>query len=361
VLTGNAHPWLSLANGHARTGCAQCHDRGNLRAPSRGRACVGCHQPVHEADFGKRCESCHASIRWLGLDRKVGLAAHGKTAFPLRGKHDEVACSGCHKPSVAVAERYRGLVFARCSSCHQDPHDQRFKARDQGECAGCHSEAGFRPSRFGLIAHATTSLPLTGHHTAVACSACHDRPRDNGRRLDWSMTKTRCADCHDNPHGTQFAREMSQNGCATCHTSAGWDIPKIDHSSWPLTGAHAAAPCASCHTATEQDRKAGKGPSYRQAPRLCEGCHDDVHRGQFRLTEPKRACDYCHTTSAFKIASFEHESKTGYLLAGNHRTLACGKCHQSETTSAGVSAVRYRLGYRRCRDCHADPHAQGAP
>jgi Doubled CXXCH motif (Paired_CXXCH_1) len=361
VLTGNAHPWLSLANGHARTGCAQCHDRGNLMAPSRGRACVGCHKPVHEADFGRRCESCHGSIRWLGLERKVGLAAHAQTPYPLRGKHANVPCAACHEPSMPENTRYRELEFARCASCHDDPHEKRFAARDGGECSGCHSEAGFRPSRFGIDQHATTRLPLTGHHAAVACSRCHERAPSEGRRLVWAMQKTRCADCHENPHGPQFAEEMRKNGCATCHTSAGWDVPKIDHGTWPLTGAHVAAPCAACHQASEQDRKAGKGPSYRQAPRACEGCHDDVHRGQFRLSEPKRSCDFCHTTPAFAIRAFEHEARAGYPLAGNHRALECAKCHQRESTAAGATAVRYRLGYRRCRDCHADPHAPGEP
>jgi hypothetical protein len=358
VLTGNAHPWLSLANGHARTGCTQCHDRGNLKAPSRGRACVGCHKPVHEADFGRRCETCHATIQWLGLQRKIGLSAHARTAYPLVGQHVDVACSSCHKPALAENARYRELEFARCSSCHEDPHEQRFKARDQGECGPCHTEAGFRPTRFGMALHATTSFPLSGHHAAVACSGCHDRPANAGRRLDWSVSKTRCADCHENPHGTQFAREMRKNGCASCHTSAGWDIPKIDHSSWPLTGAHASTPCASCHQATEADRKAGKGASYRLAPRACEGCHEDVHRGQFRLQEPKRACDFCHTTGTFKLPSFDHETRTSYPLEGNHRTLRCGQCHEKASTPSGATPVRYRLGYRRCRDCHADPHAQ---
>jgi len=361
ALTGNAHPWLSLANGHARTGCAQCHDRGNLNAPSRGRACVGCHKPVHDADFGKRCETCHATVQWLGLQRKIGLAAHARTAYPLLGKHVDVGCPSCHQPALAEGARYRELKFARCSNCHDDPHEQRFKARDQGECGGCHSEVGFRPSRFGITQHATTHFPLTGHHAAVACSKCHDRAASAGRRLDWSLSQTRCADCHENPHGNQFLREMQTNGCATCHSAAGWDVPKIDHSTWPLTGSHASTPCASCHQATETDRKAGKGASYKLAPRECEGCHDDVHRGQFRLQAPKRTCDFCHTTLAFKIPSFAHDTHTGYALEGNHRTLRCGQCHDKTTTASGASVVRYRLGYRRCRDCHADPHAQEAP
>lgn len=361
AMTGNAHPWLSLANGHARTGCTKCHDRGNLNAPSRGRACVGCHSPVHEANFGKRCEACHASIQWLGLPRKIGLSAHERTPYALAGQHIEVACSGCHKPTLAENQRYRGLAFERCSNCHEDAHSGRFQAHDRGECGGCHSEAGFRPARFGVAEHESMGFPLAGHHAAVACSSCHDRPASAGRRLDWSTSKTRCENCHENPHGSQFAEAMRKNGCASCHTAAGWDIPKIDHSIWPLTGSHASTQCSRCHQVSEAERKAGNGPSYRLAPRDCEGCHDDVHRGQFRLQEPKRACDYCHNTSVFQIAHFDHEGRAGYALSGGHRALACGRCHDTVTTRGGAPSIRYRLGYRRCRDCHADPHAEAAP
>lgn len=360
TMKPSAHPWLSLANGHARTACGKCHDRGALRPPSRGRACVGCHSAVHEAEFGKRCESCHSSIRWLGLERKVGLAAHGKTGYPLLGKHDDVACSGCHKPELPEGSRYRGLEFARCDACHTDPHGGRFQKRDRGECAPCHTEAGFRPSRFGLEQHASTRLPLTGHHAAVPCSTCHQNPPGRAQRLDWSLVKTACADCHENPHGNQFEKEMRKSGCGGCHTPADWDVPNIDHAVWPLTGAHASAACAACHTPTEKDRKAGRGPSYRLAPRACEGCHDDAHRGQFRLTAPVRACGFCHSTTSFRVATFAHERLTGYALEGGHSALACDRCHAREALPGGALGVRYRLGYRRCRDCHADPHREAA-
>jgi hypothetical protein len=319
---------------------------------------VGCHAEVHEADFGKRCERCHDVIQWLGLSRKIGLSAHAETEYPLRGEHAAVRCSSCHEPERPVKERYRELAFDRCDGCHEDPHEGRFANRDDGECGPCHSEHGFRPARFGVTLHATTAFPLVGNHVAVACAECHRQPEKAGRRLDFSGASQVCASCHENPHGDQFEKEMRKNGCATCHTPAGWDIPKIDHGIWPLTGAHAAAPCGACHSPTEQDRKAGRGPSYRLAPRECEGCHADTHRGQFRLTAPQRTCGQCHSTLEFKIANFDHGRSTGYPLEGAHRPLACAKCHLSRTNREGSATTQYRLGYRRCRDCHADPHRE---
>ena len=353
-----AHPGLSLFGGHARLGCGRCHDRGALRRPSRGAACINCHKAVHDAPFGKNCRSCHGSIRWMGLPRRIGLRAHKKTPFRLKGRHQKTKCAACHQPKLPRQKRFRGLSFERCRDCHSDPHAGRFAKRDRGECGPCHSESGFRPSSFGVAMHTTTRFALVGHHTAVPCGACHSKHKDEKQRLDWRMSTRACAKCHDNPHGNQFAKQMKKNGCATCHSAVDWHLPNIDHKSWPLTGAHASAACDRCHTPTEKDRKLGRGASYRAAPRNCEGCHQDQHRGQFRLSRPKRSCKACHNTAKFAIRSFDHARLAKYPLEGRHKTLACKQCHKKQKLKDGTAAVRYRLGFRRCRDCHADPHEE---
>jgi hypothetical protein len=91
--------------------------------------------------------------------------------------------------------------------------------------------------------------------------------------------------------------------------------------------------------------------------RECSGCHEDEHAGQFRLTEPRRACDFCHDPSGFRIDDFDHGGLAGYPLVGRHAEAECGACHETAELDSGVHAVRWRLGYRDCRDCHADPHA----
>ncbi|MEZ4226121.1 MAG: cytochrome c3 family protein [Polyangiaceae bacterium] len=356
-MKAGAHPGLSLANGHSRVNCRKCHDKGIYAPPTRGRACVNCHKPVHEADFGKSCHKCHASIKWLGLPRKTGLRAHDKTPFSLHGKHVDVACTGCHSPQKTTQQRFRELSFAKCRDCHQDAHGGEFAKRDGGECGGCHSDSGFRPSQFGIRAHASTGFALDGKHTAVPCSSCHTNSPKDGKRLDWRGAKRVCETCHENPHGTQFAKEMKQGGCKNCHSPLGWHSPRIDHRSWPLTGAHASAPCARCHTPTEADRKSGKGASYRGTARECEGCHADVHLGQFRLSKPVKKCSACHDTNRFKIKTFDHDKLAGYALEGRHAQLQCAKCH-AKASVGGKTAARYRLGYSACRDCHADPHAE---
>ncbi len=346
------HPGLSLAAGHAKTKCEACHDEGNVAPPSKGSACVSCHAPVHRAAFGNDCESCHANIRWLGLPRQIGLRAHPKTDFPLEGLHREAACKGCHSPKLPPGRRYRGLRFQRCGDCHRDAHRGELGTAD---CASCHDEHGFWPTSFTVLQHGRTGFPLEGRHQFVPCTGCH---RGKRPRLSLSLDARACVDCHENPHGDQFTTEMRAGGCAQCHSERGWDAPRIDHDVWPLTGAHAEAACDSCHTPSAQDRKSGRGATYRGAPRECSGCHSDVHAGQFRLTSPERECDVCHATESFEIAAFDHEGLADYPLEGAHDRLECAACHPRERLRNGMRSVRYRLGYSQCADCHANPHAR---
>jgi hypothetical protein len=151
---------------------------------------------------------------------------------------------------------------------------------------------------------------------------------------------------------------MRDGGCTHCHSEQGWESPRIDHSVWPLTGAHTETACDSCHTPSKQDRMRGKGATYSGAPRECGGCHRDVHAGQFRLTSPERVCEACHVTDSFKIDAFKHEELAGYPLEGVHAEVECAACHRKARLRSGARAVRYRLGYRECSDCHANPHAR---
>ena len=346
------HPGLSLAAGHAKTKCEACHDEGNVAAPSVGSECVACHAQVHQAKFGDRCENCHASIRWTGLPKKIGLRAHPKTAFPLVGSHQSVACQRCHSPKLPLQRRYRSLKFQDCADCHRDVHRGSLGTAD---CATCHDEHGFWPTLFTVDQHSRTEFPLRGKHQSVRCTGCHQGKRP---RHKLELRAQRCIDCHDNPHGDQFAVEMRDGGCTHCHSEQGWESPRIDHSVWPLTGAHTETACDSCHTPSKQDRMRGKGATYSGAPRECGGCHRDVHAGQFRLTSPERVCEACHVTDSFKIDAFKHEELAGYPLEGVHAEVECAACHRKARLRSGARAVSYRLGYRECSDCHANPHAR---
>ncbi len=349
------HPGVSLRAGHKRVSCRKCHDRGNTEKPSKGKACAKCHKPVHIAKFGKNCRKCHGSIQWTGLPEKVGRKNHGKTRYPLLAKHNKVKCAQCHPKSTPAKSRYRGIEFNECLGCHEDQHKRSLRSQKEGaDCSSCHSPSGFWPTSFGVEQHKKTVFPLTGRHKSTPCVRCHSGKRP---RSTFSIEKTTCKSCHENPHGKQFDAEMTKGGCATCHNTGGWSRPNIDHRSWPLTGAHGTVSCDACHKPSADDRSRGSGATYRGVPTKCEGCHEDIHLGQFRLQEPIRACEFCHRTKNFLVPGFAHTRKAGYELTGKHNKLKCGQCHKSKPLSNGKQAVRYRLGYRKCQDCHANPHA----
>jgi hypothetical protein len=308
---------------------------------------------VHEAPFGQRCEECHQSVKWLELPESIGRTAHAKTVFPLRGEHGRTACAGCHKPELPRAARYRSLDFKQCVSCHSDVHDGTLK--EFGDCSTCHDPLGFNPSLVEAPLHGKFGFKLEGNHESAACSGCH-KPQGGGKRTNWENADDQCHECHENPHGTQFALEMSDGGCAHCHAPQGWGLPNIDHSFWPLTGAHASSACSACHQPTAGDRKSGAGKSYKGAPRDCEGCHDDVHAGQFRTSEPVRVCQECHGTLKFALPFFDHAAITGYTLEGKHKETECKQCHAPVQLRNGDEVTHFRLGYTECADCHADPH-----
>ena len=358
VMLRSEHPGIAITAGHAKAQCRDCHDQGNMRPPRVGSRCVDCHNPVHDADFGNNCKQCHADIRWLGLPDQVGRNAHGRTPFPLEGQHQTVGCAECHTPSLPQAQRYRGLQFEQCRDCHEDVHGGKLSRFGNGDCATCHAVQGFRPTLFGPQGHAETAFPLEGRHAAVPCFACHT---GEPPRYDWSVQKQECIDCHENPHGNQFAQEMAQGGCAHCHSPVDWHQPKIDHSIWPLTGAHELTACASCHGDAAEGAERGRvdAARYRGLPRECEGCHRDPHLGQFVLTAPERTCNECHNTTEFLLPDFDHAQTVEYPLVGKHAQLECNECHEETTLRNGDKTTRYRLGYRDCRSCHADPH--GSP
>lgn len=353
------HPGVALGNGHAAVACKSCHGSVLDAPPDRGSRCVDCHAPVHEADFGKRCERCHAQIRWLGLPDALGYRVHDLTRYPLVGMHGEVACASCHAETKPAAERYRALAHGRCVDCHQDAHNGALADQEHGECGACHTPHGFSPSSFGVAQHASTGFALDGMHVAAPCAACHGSEHP---RLTFEAKGNDCQSCHKNPHGDRVDRELADGGCAHCHATAGWGYPRIDHSTWPLLGAHAGAACDRCH-----DPNAGAPRNdglvdfarFGHAPRECAGCHEDPHAGQFSASEPVKSCDTCHDATSFKLPAFAHATLTRFPLTGAHAGKPCGDCHHVESLRNDMRAVRYRLGYAQCSDCHADPHGGG--
>jgi hypothetical protein len=291
-----------------------------------------------------------------------GAFDHARTRFPLAGRHDAVPCASCH----AGAQRWRTTGFARCAACHRDPHLAQLASGGR-DCASCHRVEGFRPSSFGVAAHARTGYPLLGAHLAVPCDGCHARiaaralPEPFGssaaaraapaaRLASYHPASADCASCHRDPHAGQLAEYQAGAGCASCHVVEGWATVRFDHgrSRFPLGGRHAAVACASCHRAGAASRAGDLRLSG--LPLACEGCHADPHAGQLTVAGAA-ACASCHDDGGWKPARFDHR-QARFPLEGAHARVPCAGCHQPRTV-AGKQVVTYRPLPTACVDCHA--------
>jgi len=271
-----------------------------------------------------------ASSLSLHAQQLGGLVSPG----PLSRAHARLEgldnCQKCHEPG-------RQVTPAKCLACHRAIGDRiaarKGVHRDVGEsCISCHVEhAGvdavitrFDPKSFD---HAKeTGFPLDGKHAHLLCASCH-------KSRSYLAASPGCAACHADPHRGALGPD-----CARCHSAAvpfketrrGFDHAKT---AFPLTGAHAAVKCESCH-------RPGSWKVEKFA--ACADCHRDPHR------KPLGTCESCHTTATFRTEKIDH-AKTGYPLLGAHASVPCAKCHVQ-------SALKVRITATRCADCHKDPH-----
>ncbi len=359
-----------LTGRHGAVACEKCHSTrrpdpispaGSFRVfrVATGRDCASCHEDVHKARLGTSCVSCHNTSAWK--QAKTTGFDHGRTAYPLGGRHAAVACEKCHVPGRPLRVKHE-----RCSDCHGDAHGGELVRRaDAGRCESCHDVEGFRPARYAAEDHAKTAYPLRGAHLAVACDECHRPTRgaaagvrraslsSPGATVPLKLAATRCFDCHADPHRGETAVVAGANACETCHRVESWREVGFDHAKtrYPLSGRHAKVACARCHTAGERARPARL--AFKGAATECGACHDDPHAGQFASGGARTACERCHATDSLQAARFSHDRDSRYKLDGAHARLACVACHKPEPRD-GKRVVRYKPLPLTCVGCHGN-------
>ncbi|MFZ4576933.1 MAG: hypothetical protein ACOYOB_00955 [Myxococcota bacterium] len=338
-----------LAGPHAKVACAACHFRPQANAPvqftgTRGR-CEQCHRDPHGAQFtsrgpAKACDDCHGG----GQTFKIAAFDHSKTRFPLDGTHAKAPCAKCHgqvKTSDGVTRAMYRIGPRNCANCHSNPHiDGSTLGLAHGAvagvadwaCATCHSTESWSsvPAKVAFD-HRLTGVPLTGAHAQAPCSGCH-RPRERNGPVPRA-----CADCHADAHGGRMGPR-----CEDCHSALSWkqprSLPKHENTRFPLTGAHLAADCRSCHPRGDVQQFSG-------TPTVCGDCHRDLGQAvrvpDHRLAGFGPGCQTCHTTWTWNPAKVDHGR--WWALEGRHATAACASCH-----GGGV----YRGLGRDCLNCH---------
>jgi hypothetical protein len=282
-----------LHQGHAAVdnlnGCVRCHERGHRVEPSR-------------------CLSCHTAL--------------GARIAARAGFHATVAGQPCER-------------------CHVD---------HQGADASIIRWPGGAQSRFD---HARgTAYPLRDAHAPLRCRQCHipryqtdpavQRMPAAERGHTFLGLSRACVSCHADRHSPSLGTR-----CAQCHNETSWRAASqgFDHSRarFRLHGAHARVACDRCHTRTNTTEP----PSFRGLIfGRCVDCHRDPHGAQ--MTE-RRACEGCHTESAWRDLTFDRatHAQGRFALSAAHATPPCARCHGPRLD---------RPVERACGACHDDAH-----
>ena len=292
----------------------------------------GVAQDSPHGDIKIPCQSCHTTDSWKM--RSDARFDHTQTGFVLDGQHKTVACANCHKDL-----KFTG-ANNRCASCHTDVH----KSELGSNCLRCHTTQTWQIADM-IQKHQATRFPLVGVHASVPCQDCHTGISNN----QFIGTPTTCIGCHRNDftnttNPNHPAAGFSTN-CAECHAvnALTWNNP-FDHNSltrFPLTGAHKAVPCVSCH----------QNVAFKSTPIDCYPCHTSQFTS---TTDPNHVtggfptnCNTCHTTTVWRPSTFTHDN-TRFPLTGAHRAVACNQCHTNN---------QYTTLSTNCVDCHRSDFA----
>ncbi len=122
---------------------------------------------------------------------------------------------------------------------------------------------------------------------SAACSSGGAAPADDAR-------STECAHCHlQEYHAARDHEGKRPTTCGVCHSRRdAWKPSVVDHSFWPITGAHTKAECSYCHK--------GEPPVYHGNPKECVDCHREDFDGAKHHQRTNTACKECHGTEAWK-------------------------------------------------------------
>ena len=324
---------------HARLDCTACHrepgalpvqehSRGVRQLPPldlpRGPRTPATSRP----GFSRRCEDCHlVTSPDVARARRFSHPA----SFPLAGGHAA--------PRLRPLPRRRQRTPAcrrACVSCHQ---------QDYAATTNPNHAAGRLPDHLRELPHdrqpgarrtSTTTRPVsrsTGAHARVDCSRCHVGGRYAGTPTDcYCLPPGRTTPGTTNPNH-QASGFPTQ--CQSCHNTGAWRPANFDHNA----------------DAVPADRRPHPG-GLRAVPRG-RALHGDAH-GLLRLP-PGRAtraprnpnhqaagfpiqCQSCHTTAAWRPASFDHDGRYFPIYSGTHRGewSSCCECHVNSGQLQGL-------------------------
>ncbi len=346
----------NLEGKHEVVDCRKCHKPDNIKSIDLkkkkntflglDKKCLSCHSDYHQNTLTTNdCKKCHD----MEAFKPASKFDHNLTEYKLIGKHITVDCKECHKTEIKSGkefQKFNGIPFDDCKSCHPDPHESRI----QGKCMSCHTETSFLTfAGNGKFDHSTTGFLLKGSHKNIDCFSCHAKSSNPLTVFqDKKPTEeTNCIACHKDVHENKFG-----NKCAECHTEKSFISLKtmdfFDHNKtdYPLKGKHLEVDCKQCHT------KRYSTPINFTA---CNNCHQDYHRGEFKKNEVSPDCRECHSLDkgfSYSMYTLDQHQKTKFPLEGAHTATPCNACHVSEKDNRWT----FRKLGTKCIDCHQDLH-----
>ena len=347
----------ALTGKHATTSCEKCHRTESIKsqevtaliAKSKRETylgldvtCLSCHEDSHRGTLDTQCQSCHSTTSWS----PAPSFDHSRTKFALTGKHVPVECAKCHTGIVGSGSDRTVLLttksFTDCKPCHSSPHARKL---EKNFCNDCHVAEGWSVARGNTFDHDLTSFELVGEHRKVQCDGCHKV----GPRKVLKPRHAKCIDCHTDYHRGEFKLKFA-NDCERCHTpdsfrTTTFALAAHEQTRFPLTGAHAAEHCNTCHARASDGRRIFHFSSLE-----CESCHRDVHVGQF-AKQGVTDCAPCHATQGWRSLLFEHDSQSSFALTGAHKRVECKSCHHEEKIGER-QFIRYKPLSTRCESCH---------
>ena len=339
---------LAALSGTACTKPLDIHDT----PEAKGQPCIGCHRaafgsavnPKHVGVMPETCNTCHTTKGWA----PATVSAKDHPWFSLANKHaPPTACAACHTKGYQ-----QGDTPKACVGCHQKDYDGTQNPAHKGagfstDCAGCHSDAGWRPAVSTSVTNHSW-WPLNGKHGSAQCLGCHV-----GNPAVYKGTPRDCASCHkkDYDGATTPVHAALPTTCNTCHTEAGWQPSTFSHP-WKLDGKHTSTPCASCHT--------GSPPRWAGTPTTCGNCHQtDFQTAAAKVpghnTYPQ-TCENCHTTSGWTGASGGTHPEASFPLTNtiHGAGIVCTDCHIASLGSPVKGANT------DCIHCHLGAHGRAA-
>ncbi len=333
----HAKTGFELTGSHAAVQCASCHK--DLKFARQSRDCSSCHTDVHKGELAANCLKCHTTKSWKVTDMRE---RHDQTRFVLAGRHRTLDCASCHGRGREY--QYAGTPTS-CIGCHRDDflateNPDHATSGFSVECATCHEPTAFRWE--GSFDHAATRFPLTGAHVATSCISCHVNQQFVALPME-------CVSCHQsdfqNTTNPNHIASLFPTDCQMCHTTTAWQGATFNHAAtdFPLTGAHVAASCQTCH-----------GGNYQLVYTDCFQCHQTDYQS---ATNPNHGtanfshdCTPCHTTTVWTPSTFNHDQQYFRIYSGAHRNkwTLCSECHQNSSNYSEFS----------CLGCHE--HRQSA-